>query len=44
VFFLKGILEQIKLKGAARDPTGRFLQLLASQLTDKAKDALLDEH
>jgi hypothetical protein len=44
VFFLKGILEQIKLKGAARDPTGRLLQLLASQLTDKAKDALLDKH
>jgi len=41
VFFLKEILEQIKLEGTARDQTGRLLQLLASQLTNKAKKALL---
>lgn len=41
VFFLNEILEQIKLEGTAKDATGRFLQLLASQLTDEAKKALL---
>jgi hypothetical protein len=41
VFFLTEILKQIKLEGTAKDATGRFLQLLASQLTDEAKKALL---
>jgi len=41
VFFLNEILEQIKLEGTAKDTIGRFLQLLASQLTDEAKKALL---
>jgi len=41
VFFIKEILKQIALKGASRQPTGRFLQLMASQLTDEAKANLL---
>ena len=41
VFFLKEILEQIRYKGTAKDSTGRFLQILASQLTKEAKKALL---
>jgi len=34
-------LEQIKIEGTAKDSTGRLLQLLASQLTDKARKAVL---
>ena len=41
VFFVKDILKNIQFKGAARESTGRFLQLLASQLTDEAKESLL---
>jgi hypothetical protein len=43
VVFLTEILREIKLEGTAKDATGRFLQLLASQLTKKAKKALLGE-
>lgn len=41
VFFLKDILKQMKLERMAKDSIGRLLQLLASQLTEEAKDALL---
>jgi hypothetical protein len=41
VFFIRDILKQIKFRGTARNPTGRFIQLLASQLTDEAKANLL---
>ncbi|MHA1834615.1 MAG: hypothetical protein ACTSV7_11590 [Candidatus Baldrarchaeia archaeon] len=41
VFFLKDILKEIQIEGTARDRTGRFIQLLASQLTDEAKERLL---
>lgn len=41
VLFIRDILKEIRLKGAARDPTGRFLQLLASQMTDEARAGLL---
>jgi hypothetical protein len=41
ILFIKDILREIALKGASRQPTGRFLQLMASQLTDEAKANLL---
>jgi len=43
VRFIKEILKEIAFKGTARDTTGRFLQLLASQLTQEAKNSLLGE-
>lgn len=41
VFFIRDILKQIKFRGTARDSTGRFIQLLVSQLTDEARTNLL---
>jgi len=41
ILFIKDILKEIALKGTSRQPTGRFLQLMASQLTDEAKANLL---
>jgi len=41
LFFLKDVLKEIEIKGAARDRTGRFIQLLASQLTNEARQNLL---
>jgi len=42
VFFLRDILKEIinEIKGTARDHTGRFIQLLASQLRNEAKENL----
>ena len=40
VFFIRDILKQIKFRGAARGATGRFIQLLASQLTDARTNLL----
>ena len=31
--FFRDAVKEIHFKGTARDPTGRFLQLIASQLT-----------
>ena len=41
VFLIKDILEQIHFKGTAKDSTGRFLQLLAAQLTEESQKSLL---
>jgi len=41
VFFLRNILKEIRIGGTAKDHTGRFIQLLASQLTNEAKEKLL---
>jgi hypothetical protein len=43
VFFMREILKDIRFKGASSDSTGRFIQILASQLTDEAKLVLLGE-
>ena len=40
VFFIRDILREIKFKGTGKSPTGRFIQLLASQLTDDARASL----
>ncbi|MEM2129084.1 MAG: hypothetical protein QXZ70_00645 [Candidatus Bathyarchaeia archaeon] len=37
----RDILKEIHFKGTAKDQTGRFLQLIASQLTDEARKNLL---
>lgn len=41
LYLLKEILREVRFKGAAKDRTGRFIQLLAAQLTDEAKKSLL---
>jgi hypothetical protein len=41
VFSLKDVLKNIRIEGAAKDQTGRFLQLLAATLTSEAKESLL---
>ena len=43
VIFFKDVLKEIQIKGIAKYHTGRFLQLLASQLTPEAKKSLLGE-
>ena len=42
VFFIRDILREIKFEGTAKNRTGRFIQLLASQLTDDARASLLN--
>lgn len=42
VFFIEDILKEIRFRGTAKDSTGRFLQLLAAQLTEESKKGLLD--
>jgi hypothetical protein len=37
VFSFEGVLKEIKFTRAARDRVGRFLQLLATTLTDESK-------
>jgi len=44
IFFVKDILKQIRFRGTAKDPTGRFLQLLAGQLTEESKNSLLNKN
>jgi hypothetical protein len=41
IFFIQDILKEICFEGTARDSTGRFLQLLAAQLTEESKKNLL---
>lgn len=41
IFFIEGLLKEIRFEGTAKDLTGRFIQLLASQLTEEAKKSLL---
>jgi len=43
VFLIRDILKEIPFEGVARDPTGRFLQLLASQLSKEARVSLLGQ-
>jgi len=43
VIFFKDVLKEIQIRGIAKYHTGRFLQLLASQLTPEAKKSLLGE-
>lgn len=38
VFFIRDILKQIKFRRPARDPTGRFIQLLLASLEDETSD------
>lgn len=42
VYLIRDILRETKFKGTAKNHTGRFIQLLASQLTDDAKISLLN--
>lgn len=42
IFFMRDVLGQLRFKGAARDSIGRFVQLLASQLTPEARQNLLE--
>jgi len=41
VLFLEDILKEIRFKGTARNRIGRFIQLLATTLTDEAKNNIL---
>jgi hypothetical protein len=41
VFFFRDLLKELRFKGTARDRTGRFIQLMASQLTDEARKSIL---
>ncbi|MGP3702952.1 MAG: hypothetical protein ACKD6N_04140 [Candidatus Bathyarchaeota archaeon] len=41
VFFIRDILKEIQFKRTAKGYIGRFIQLLASQLTDEARKSLL---
>jgi len=43
IFFIEGLLKEICFEGTAKDSTGRFIQLLASQLTEEAKKSLLSK-
>jgi len=42
IFFIQDILREIRFEGTAKDSTGRFLQLLAAQLTEESKKSLLN--
>ena len=41
VFFLRDVLKEIRIRGIARKRTGRFIQLMASQLTEEARKNIL---
>jgi hypothetical protein len=41
LFFFRDLLKEIRFRRMAKDRTGRFIQLIASQLTDEARKSIL---